>query len=94
MFSISCYDSPETQVLGHIIGKKKWLLTDFQSGEGVVDDADQHPLGLQRVDLSVQEEAALLGCGGSDQHVAPVQIPAAKHRQRQSSRGEGGGGAQ
>lgn len=51
-------------------------LTDFYSGERIVNDADQHPSGFQRVGGSIDEEAPRLLLGCFDQHISPVQVPA------------------
>lgn len=52
-------------------------LTNFQPGERIVDDADQHAVGLHVVGLSIEEEAALSFPGCFDQNVTPVEVPEA-----------------
>lgn len=56
--------------------KKQKKLTYFQSGERVVNDADQEPPDFQGVDRSVQKEAPLPLLGWFEQHIAPVEVPA------------------
>lgn len=55
---------------------KTKYLTDFESGERIVNDANQHPFSFQRVGCPIQEEAPRLLLGCFDQHVAPVEVPA------------------
>lgn len=55
-------------------------LTYFQSGQRVVNDADQHPPGFYRVDRSIQKESTPLLLSWFDQHVAPVEVPADTRR--------------
>lgn len=50
-------------------------LTNLQSGERVVDDADQHPFSFHRVGSSIQEEAPRLLLGCFHQHISPVEVP-------------------
>lgn len=72
MFAISGHGSPQLRILFTLF---EMVLTNFQSGERVVNDADKNPFSLHRVDRSVQQEAPLLQFGWSDQHVAPVKVP-------------------
>lgn len=60
--------------------RKRKSLTYFQSGQGVVNDADEHPPGFHRVDYSIQKETPLLFFGWFDQDVAPVEVPATSMR--------------
>lgn len=56
--------------------KKKKKLTYFQSGERVVNDADQEPPDFYGVDCSVQKETPLPLLSWVEQHIAPVEVPA------------------
>lgn len=54
---------------------RRQTLTDFQSGERVVNDADKHPFCFHMVNSSIQSEGAWLLHGVFDQHITPVEVP-------------------
>lgn len=65
-----------------MIGEGKTPLTNFKSGQRVVNNADQHPFSFQRVCYSVEQEASSLLLCCFDEHVAPVEVPSEKKSQK------------